>query len=202
MIRTVQSFPYRQDHLEVCTLSGRVSPALRPALSALLPGGLRFFQTLLPATPSPFLAVGIPSVMGRIGFTQLTTEEMQTSEVGACPPVALRMSPDAEVSPGLATYRFGHSVSASSRCFPLTRFIGSSLSFNRLVFSLALGRLRLAAFGTLFLGLRTSALAFARPGRDTWTSQGLLCFLHRNTPLRPLFGRRLVRVASILVANP
>ncbi|MBS1252140.1 MAG: hypothetical protein MAG451_01176 [Anaerolineales bacterium] len=39
--------------------------------------------------------------------------------------------------------------------------------------SLALSRLRLAAFGTLSLRLRTSALAFARSGRDTWTSQGL-----------------------------
>ena len=110
---------------------------------------------------------------GSMGLTQLTTGEMQSSEVGACSPVERRMSLVAGRSTSLSTYHFGHSVSASCRCFFFTRFISSSLSFNRLVFPWPLAALRLAAFGTLFLRLQTSALAFACSGRDTWTLQGL-----------------------------
>ena len=86
-----------------------------------------------PLRHPPSLRLGYRLSTGRMGFTQLTTEETRTSEVGACPPVGLRMSLPAVISCSLPTYPFGHSVSASCRCFAFTRFIGSLLSLNRLV---------------------------------------------------------------------
>ena len=57
------------------------------ALSGRLQAGLRFIRHPLPPGPSPFLAVGIPSKMGTVGFTQLIEIETCRGEVGLYSPV-------------------------------------------------------------------------------------------------------------------
>jgi len=174
MIKIFHEFPYRQDQPEVCTLSGWVSPALQQALSALLPSGLRFLRHPLPSAPSPFLAVGIPPPGGahRVYPVDDRGDAFQLGwslSPGGATDVAVRIH---TVQP--AHSPFGHSVSASCRCSTFTRFISSSLVVQPSDSSLALGCLRLAAFGTLSPRLQTSVFTFACSGRDTRTSRGLL----------------------------
>ena len=92
-----------------------------------------FSGILCPLRRPPSLRSGYRHMAERIGFTQLATEEMRASEVGACPPVGLRVSLPVTAPCSLPTYHFGYSVSAPYRCFRFTRFIGSLLSLNRLV---------------------------------------------------------------------
>ena len=174
MIKAFHEFLYLQDQPEVCTLSGWVSPASRQALSALLPSGLRFLRHPLPSASSPFLAVGIPPFGGtyRVYPVDDKGDAIQLGwslSPGGVSDVAVRSR---IVQPTHSP--FGHSVSASYRRFGFTRFISSLLVVQPSGSSLALGRLRLAAFGTLSLRLQTSVLTFACSGRDTRTSRGLL----------------------------
>src|SRR6266446_7994869 len=63
-----------KDQREVCRLSpwGDVAAAAQP-LSALLPSGLRLLPPPLPAVPSAYLAVRVPSRLSRWGDDGLTT---------------------------------------------------------------------------------------------------------------------------------
>lgn len=91
-----------------------------------------FSGIFYPLRRPPPLRLGYRGVTGRMGLTQLTTEEVRASEIGACPPVGRRMSLPVPIPCSLPTHPFGYSVSALLRCSRLTRFISSLLSLNRL----------------------------------------------------------------------
>ena len=177
MMGTLPEFPYRQDQPEVCTLSGRVSLALGQALSVLLRNGFRFLRYPLPPAPSPFLAVGIPSVDGAHGVYPVddkgvTNQRGWSLFPGGTTNVAVRVTTERPAHLPFWSQRIGLlSLFADHEVYQLFAFAQPSGS------SLALSRLRLAAFGSLSLRLRTLALAVARSGRDTWTSQGLGHFM-------------------------
>ena len=63
--------------------------ATAAALSALFLGGVRFFRPLLPAVPSPFLAVGIPRTWGAEGFPSCRGRRGWSGPVGVCTPVGV-----------------------------------------------------------------------------------------------------------------
>ena len=117
-----KSAPFRVGYLLPC--SRPYPPYYRTAFA--------FSGIFCPLRRPPSLRLGYRCITGRMGFTQLTTEEMRASEVGACPPVGRRMSLPVAVPCSLPTHHFGHSVSASFRCFSFTRFISSLLSLNLL----------------------------------------------------------------------
>ena len=59
------------------------------ALSAPLQGGLRFLRPRLPATPSPFLAVGLPPRWGASGLPSCRWRRIWIGSVGVCTPVGV-----------------------------------------------------------------------------------------------------------------
>ena len=102
------------------------------ALSALLPGGVRFFRHLIPSAPSPFLTVGIPRAVGSIGLTQLSMKKNVARPGWSLYPggrLGCRHPQHAEVIQ--PTYHFGDGLSASlamsaSRGFMMTLHLRST----------------------------------------------------------------------------
>jgi len=176
MMRTLQKLPFRQDQPEVSTLSGWVSPTLRQALSILLPDGLRFLRPPLPAAPFPFLAVGIPPT-GGVHRVYPVDDRGETSQLGwslspgGASDVAARSPPVQPAHSPFWSQRISFlPLLALNEVYQLFTFVQPSGP------SLALGRSKLAAFGTLSPRLQTSVLTFACLGRDTRTSRGL-CYV-------------------------
>jgi hypothetical protein len=142
-------------------------------LSTPLQDGLRFLQPPLPPQPSPVLAVGIPPMVGLVGLPQWTSEKMRMKEDGTCSPVGiwgtLRESCGLSELPtavlALPVSPFGS--------LPLYEPSSSPSQMFLLIHPpLALGRVRLPAFGTLSPALRTLDYSAARLGRGTWMPQG------------------------------
>ncbi len=177
MIKTFHRFPFRQDQSEVCILSDWVSPALRQALSARLLGGFRFFRHPLPSAPSPFLAVGIPPFGGMhrvypVDDRGVAYQLGWSLSPGGASDVAVRSRTVQPVHLPFWSQRISLlSLSRLHEVYRLFTVVQPSGS------SLVLGRLRLAAFGTLSPRLQTSVFTFACSGRDTRTSRGLFYML-------------------------
>ena len=169
----LRDLPYRQDPPEVCALSGWVSPALRQTLSALLLDGLRFLRHPLPSAPSPFLAVGIPPYGG-------AHRVYPVGDRGDAGQRGWSLSPGGPTSVAArnGTVQPAHVPFWLQRVSPLSLFPLHEV-YRLFAFaqpsgpSLALGRPRLAAVGTLSLRLQTAAYAFACSSRDTRTPRGL-----------------------------
>ncbi len=93
---------------------------LTAALSAPLPGGLRFLRPLLPPAPSPFLTVGIPPRREAWGFPSWRQTSCGRGRLEPLTRWEFRMLPRAGTSRGPTHFPFGLGVSALFRRSCLT----------------------------------------------------------------------------------
>jgi hypothetical protein len=93
---------------------------LTAALSAPLPGGLRFLRPLIPPTSSPFLTVGIPPRREAWGFPSWRPRSCGRGRLEPRTRWESRMPPRAGTSRGPTHFPFGLGVSACFRRSCLT----------------------------------------------------------------------------------
>ena len=148
--------------------------------------------------PTSFTPYPIPLPCGRattgvgdVGLTQLPIEKNVNGMVGTYAPVGLIgcRRPTGEWGSPTHVPFWSRLVSLFSR-FAFTE-LDTALHLRSTGDRPSLVRLRLEAgrAGPLSPGLRTSDYSFARPGRDTWTSQGSSGFTPFDTSQSTLAGR-------------
>jgi hypothetical protein len=130
-----------------------------------------FSDFLYPLSRPPSLRLGYHRVVP-VGFTQLTSEKRRRKADGTCSPVGiggiLRESSMLSERPTA----FWHCLSASLAVNALRAFNGSFTVVHPFPPPLALGQMRLPAFGSLSPELRTLDYSAARLSRGTWMPQG------------------------------
>ena len=159
------------------------------ALSALFPGGGRFFRPRRPAAPSPCLTVGLPRRWGTAGFPRCQCRRGWSGSVESVPRCASWMSslPGACSDPAHVPVwswpvsLFGHVA--------FTRFSeDSARAFHLSGLPSSPSTARLAEVGPWSPELRTSDDSSARLGRDTRTSRGATwCLLSFFDPASQTF---------------
>jgi len=99
------------DHTEVCPLS---RPAIVQPVSIPLQEGVRFFRDPLPAAPTAFLAVRLPSPAALRAYP--VPQEFQSGADPSYPPAAQCPRWPSTQRPYLAACHFGSSLSAHLAC--------------------------------------------------------------------------------------
>jgi hypothetical protein len=170
----------------------------RRTLSTPFQDGLRFLRPPFPPPPSPVLAVGIPPSGGARGAYPVDKREEADEGGWGLEPGGSWGHPQRELRTLCASHsRFG---AACQPLWPPTALRAFQQAFTHVhPFHppLALGRVRLPAFGTLSPELRTLDYAAARLGRGTWMPQGPML----GTSLLVLMGFDGVRPSRPLVAT-
>ena len=158
-----KSAPFRVGYLRAC---GPIRPITgRPSLP---PTSFTRYSVPLPCGRAT-------TVVGSVGLTQLSMEK-NADRLGwsLYPGGSVWMSSPSQEKGDPTHLPFGHGLSALLAVSSLRGFSDPSLAFNLPILPWSASASGLAGAGSLSPELRTSDYSFARPGRDTWTSQGSL----------------------------